>query len=221
MIRSMIPLAAAMLVSCGPKGSAPTPAAEPAPVHDAAPEPMPEPAPAPPAEPNADFQASLTFAGGKSVSGHVVRVERGDDWYGERGWVDGPAIKLAVELERGSDARDAAWEEIATLSISYGSEIDCQFDSSYQPMMYMCVLRTDSKATLTDGSTWDVASRYKWRFTFGDGTAQEFYIDKLPARAQDVPRPGLNEENPDMYPPLRDQVTTEAGTGLTKVKITP
>jgi hypothetical protein len=156
------------------------------------------------------------------VQGRVVRVERGQDWYAEEGWLDTPN-KLTLTLEGNGTALDAPWPDITSVHIRYGGtdEIDCQYDSRYTPYMYMCVLRTRSSATTTDGRTWEVSSRHRWRFTFEDGTEAEFFANKLPVREQDVPRPGMASENHEMYRRLQKQVLEEASRAVTHLELRP
>jgi len=172
--------------------------------------------------PNIDLGATVTFADGTRTEGRLIRVERTKDWYGEEGWVDTPQ-KLTLALEGNGTALDAPWTDISSVDIRYGGadEIDCQYDSGYAPYMYMCVLRTRSTATTTDGRTWEVSSRHRWRFTFADGTETEFYANKLPVREQDVPRPGMATENHEMYRRLQKQVLDEASHAVTHLELRP
>ena len=223
---------ALVLVACGPK-TPPTPAASEAaatatapaaPVAAAAPEPEPEPEIAAPPASNASFTAKLTFADGRVKQGKVVRVERGDDWYAESGWVDS-ASKLMVTLEGNGTQKDVKWDDIGTIDIKYGdrSSLDCSYDSAFNPWMYMCALRTTSTAKTDDGGSWSIASRHKWRFSFSDGTSEEFYILKLPERAQDTKEVDINDtvtENYELYGRLQTDAMANAKKSLTRIEIT-
>lgn len=219
-----------VIAACGPKAPPAAPAADAVP--DApAPPPPPPPAPEPeaPAEPpppasNADFDATLTFADGRSVSGHVVRVERGSDWYAEDGWVDSTS-KLTVTLESGGTQTESTWNDISEVAIAYGdrSSIDCSYDSRFSPWMYMCTLKTTTTVTAADGKSWDAVTRYKWKFTFEDGNSEEFYVFKLPVRQQDDAVVDLKSEseNYELYGALQTKAVSDAKSGLTKITITP
>jgi hypothetical protein len=218
-----------LLAACAKK----SPEAAPAP---AAPKPAPvEAAPAPPAEeeggihgsrpaePNAHFGVAITMANGEQLKENVVRVERSEDWYGETGWTDDPN-KLTVTLEAGGTEIEAPWSDISRIDITYKDKeaIDCQYDSSYTPMMYMCVMPTTTKVRTKDGKTWDAASRHKWKFTFESGKVEEFWIWKLPAREQEaeVPSLGTMTENTALYLKLQDQLMkSKAGRVPTSIAI--
>lgn len=210
------------------KAAEPPPAAEaPAPAPEPTPAPEPEPAPeAAPAEKaaNADFKATVTFADGTTKAGHVKRVERGDDWYAERGWVD-DANKLTVNLQGNGTEVDKAWTDIASIDVKYGGkgDIDCTYESEYTPWMYSCLLRSTTTVKTTDGKTWQSGSKHKWRFVFDDGSTAEFYIYKLPAREQDSQQVELdttNPENYELYGKLQAQLMKDVQSAVTKIVIT-
>jgi hypothetical protein len=215
------------LFACGKKeASAPPAASEPAsaaPVEAPTPDPPADdpPVAAAPSAPvsNANFRASLTRANGSTVSGKVVRVERGVDWYAEEGWAD-DAKSVRVQVEAASSLSDLAWADIARIDLTYSaarSDIDCQYDSNFTPWMYICTLRTTANVKTVDAKAWQVASRHKWRFTFEDGSQVEFYASKLPAREQDQATPGMdNVENYDLYGKLQARVLEDAKTTAVK-----
>ncbi len=211
-----------ILAACGPKTPS-TPSEAPVPVTPDLPE---VPEPPPPAEPeapvaNADFGVSMTFADGRRQGGRVIRVERAIDFYGASGWTDRD-IKRTVSLSASGTSRDAHWDEIREIDIDYGagaSDISCQYDSSQMPWVYVCTLPTTTRATATDGSTWDVSSRQKWRFIFANGTIEEFYLFKLPVRQPDLEGGRRNMENPAMYVQLREEVQQAATTALTRIVV--
>jgi hypothetical protein len=211
-----------LLLSAGCKKATPEPAAPaPAPVPAPEPEPEPEPEPAsvtsavvPPAERehNADFTAAITFADGTNQKGEVVRVERTEDWFGEDGWTGDPA-HLKVTLEGAGTEIEAPWTDIARIDITYGTtpgDVDCTYDSSYDPAMYMCVNRTTTKVKTKDGKSWTGVDRHKWMFVFSSGEAPEFYLHKLSARQQEaeVPDLGTVNENTALYQKLQDDLAT-------------
>jgi hypothetical protein len=199
-------------------------------------EPVPAPAPAPAPEPdvvavpseggepttavlppaerehNADFNASIVFVDGSGQKGQVVRVERTEDWYGEDGWTAAPG-DLQVTLEGNGTEVQVPWTDIARVDIAYGStpsDVDCSYDSSYDPAMYMCVNRTTTKVKTRDGKTWEGIDRHKWLFVFSSGDTAEFYVHKLPVREQEegVPALGTVSENTELYQKLQGELAT-------------
>jgi len=198
-------LAALLSVGCGANKSSPAPppapvvetpapvVEAPAPVVEAPPshaaERPPEPAPS-----NIDATVAIAFADGTVTKGHLVRVERSEDWHAEKGWTDRD-LKLTVTLEDGDTEIEAQWTELSSIDIAYGdkSDVNCSFDSSYTPAMYECVLGTTPMAKLTDGRAKKVIARHKWRFTFASGDVEEFWLYKLPHRRQEVEIPQLGD----------------------------
>lgn len=209
-----------LLVACGHKA----PVESPAPAAPAAPAPVvppPAPAPAPAPEPasaverppaerphNADFMVAVTWADGSGSKGHVVRVERSEDWFGDA-WTDA-AGKLTVDLETDSESTSKPWSDLRTVSVTYLSrqDIDCAMDSSFTPVMYQCTLRTDSSVKTADGKAWKAADNHKWRLILETGDVLEFWIYKLPARVQEdaVPELGTTAENVQLYTTLQDEL---------------
>ena len=222
---AVVASAALLLVACGKK-KAPEAAADatpattapaPAPEPEAPPEPEPEPEPEPPKS-NADFNAVITLVDGTTHSGHVKRVERGHDWYAENGYSDDSG-DLKLELEGNGTLVEKTWDEIDRIDIAYEgrSGIDCTYDSNFTPWMYMCVLRNTPKTRTTDGKTWTVTTRNKWKFPFDDDSEVEFYVHKLPAREQDDEAAGLDSvENYDLYGKLQGSVMELAKTSAVK-----
>ena len=226
-------LALSMMFAAEAKKPSPAPAAAPAPPPVAAPAPAPEPEPEPvaavtPPEQrphNANFYATISWADGSVTKGNVVRVERSEDWYGEQGWTDVES-KLKVTLEGGGTEIDSAWTNLSSVTITYGSPVDadCTNDSSFEPAMYMCVLRNTTAAKTRDGKSWQVADRHKWLFVFSSGSVAEFYVSKLPARKQDdTTEEGLNssitEQETRLYGSLQAELT-QLRTGKVPKSIT-
>lgn len=225
-----LPLAL-LAFGCGGK-TPPAAGGEPAPAATApatttsapAPAPMPEPEAAPaPKPPNADFKATITFADGKTKSGHVNRVERAEDWYGESGWTDKP-VKLTVTVEKAGAEAEKQWTDFSEITIAYGksTDMDCFFESSFDPVMYTCALRTTTNGKLADGSAVEVTVRNKWRFTYDDGSTVEFYLFKLPERAPDDTPASLDnigKENQALYITLQDRAMATAKSAPTKIVI--
>ena len=203
----------------------PTPVPEPAappPVVERE-EPPPPPVEKPP-EPNANFEATITRADGSELSGTVIRVERGADFYADRGWTD-QASKLTVTLEKGSTARDVSWTDIREVNIAYASDredIDCQYDSAFTPWMYMCVLRTTASVVTADQARMDSTTRHRWRFTFEGGDVQEFYLHKFPVRMQDTDDSAIPSENHALYADLQTKVIqlSKSESAVTRIAIT-
>jgi len=218
-----------LLAACGPKeppqSAATAPA--PAPVAEApAPEPEPEAAPEPPADiTNADLNITVTTAGGTSKGGHVKRIERSVDWFADEGWST-DTKDLKISLEKGNSAKDVTWSEIKSIGIVPGAvtDVDCLYDSNFSPWMYDCTIKTTATVALKDGSTgWTVANRHKWRLTYDDGSQQEFWLYKLPAREQDdrvVDLDTTNPENFELYTKLQTRLKSEVKTTMiTKVVV--
>jgi hypothetical protein len=219
-------------LACGPKKS-PTPAvsgdtpnapAESVPTTTPVLEPEPEPEPA--LVPNADFQATLSFADGSTKSGHVVRIERGEDFFADKGWTD-RASRLTLGLEQGDEAIDADWSSVKTIDIRYArtTDIDCLYDSTFNPWMYMCVLKSSPSIRTTDGKSWTSTSRHKWKFTFEDESTVEFYVYKLPNRIQDdkeVEFGGAESQNFALYKQLQDGlVEILKTTAIKRISLSP
>lgn len=218
-----------LLAACGPKTPPPAPAEPaPAPAPVAAAEPEPEPEPEPPAPPpsNADFNATVTRADGTATSGHVKRVERSTDWFGEADWsTEAKDVKLS--LEKGNTGKDVTWAEIKSIAIVPGkvpADADCVYDSNWTPWMYDCTVKTAPTFTLKDGSTgWTTTDRHKWRLTLDNDTSVEFWLYKHPARQQDekvVDLETTNPENFELYSALQDRLRQEIKTTMvTKVSV--
>ena len=219
-----------LLLGCGKKGgpapvaSEPPPVAAPAPAPVSAPEPEPAAAEAPPsARPhNVDFGATIVFADGSSEKGKVVRVERTEDWFGDSGWTDAEN-KLGVTLEGGGTEIVSSWGDIRQVDVGYGDkdDVDCSYDSSFTPTMYICTLRTTTKVKTKDGKVWDAADRHKWLFVFESGAAHEFWISKLSIRRQEeeVPSLGTVTENTELYATLQKDLLVDK-TGKVPKSIT-
>lgn len=187
----------------------------------ATPAPPPPSAAPPPSEPvksNVSFNAAIT-RGGKVHSGHVVRVERGIDFYGDKGWADS-GLRLYVTLEQGGKESEHPWTDISTIDIKYGGrpDLDCTYESETTPWTYTCTLKTTPVVKTTDGKTWTAVSRHLWRFTFEDGTTEEFALNKSFARAQDTKE--TDEESAAMYVQLQAQALKDVANNVTKIVIT-
>ncbi len=220
MIKLLLPL---LLLACGPK-KAPEPAASPvaAPVAEAAtpePEAAPEPPPPPPDVVNADLKVTITYGNGSTKSGHVKRVERSTDWYGEQDW-DQDKGKLKISGEQGNSAKEITWDLVKSITVVPGkvpSEVDCVYDSNWSPWMYDCTVKTVGTVVLKDGTKWTVANRHKWRLTFDDGSSAEMWLYKHPAREQDsrvMELDTANPENLELYTKLQNRIREEVKTTL-------
>ena len=186
----------------------------------------PEPEPEPEVVSNADFTAHITHGDGTTTKGHVKRVERSEGWYGEKGWTDA-AAKLTVTLEGNGTEVESPWTDIKSISLKYGAkaDIDCQFDSEYTPIMYMCVLPSTGTVSDSDGKTWTAGNRHKWRFYFDNDRVEEFWIKKLPEREQESESAESgdgSQQNTELYEKLQKQVLDRAAsTAVTKIEINP
>lgn len=209
-----------------PPAPPPAPAAPAAPVPAPTPPSVEEPQPQAPAARNADFQAVLTHADGTVTKGRVVRVERGADRYALNGWTDA-ANKLTVTLEGGGTEIEAAWKDIRQIDLKYApmTDVDCQFDTSFTPTLYLCVLKSVPTVKTADGKTWTAASLHKWRFSFEGDSNAEFYVYKLPALQQELEEASLKEggvENASLYAELQASLAAQIkGKALTRIVITP
>ncbi|MCK6515740.1 hypothetical protein L6R46_11880 [Myxococcota bacterium] len=211
------------LTACGEKKApepAPVAAVEPAPAPEPAPEPEVVPPPPEPPKPNADMNLTITYADGKTVSGHVKRIERSTDFYADAGWEDAKGY-LTLTLEGNGTEKEAMWTEIGTITVTPGkipADVDCTYSSDVSPWMYTCELKTVTTATTKDAKKWTVSTRYKWRLTFDDDSQVEFWLAKYPARAQDDKVVTIDDEvgeNFDMYAKLQAQLRNDVG-GLVK-----
>jgi hypothetical protein len=224
-----LPIALLLAGGCPPKTPQPVepvPVPIPTPVPVPAPEPAPEPittaAELPPAQRphNADFTAAIDFADGTNVKGKVVRVERTEDWYGEKGWTARPE-DLKLTAEGGGAEAELPWTDITRIDITYGStpaDVDCSYDSSYDPAMYICVNRTTTKVKTKDGKAWDGIDRHKWMFVFESGETPEFWVSKPTARRQEdgVPALGTTAENTKLYQILQNELEQMRGGKVPK-----
>ena len=210
------------LIACGPKEAPPTPAAEaaPPPVEAPAPEPaVVEPPPPPPEVKNADFTVTLTKTGGQTVSGHVKRVERGEDTYGE-GWTT-EAKAMAFYVEGNGEYKKITWADVKRVNISIpnSKDFDCLYSSEYSPWMYECSLKLKSTVTTKDGKTYVADSGHKWMFVTDDDQEHTFWLKKHYARKQDDKVVGLDVTNPEnyaLYKELQDELRTQIKTDVVK-----
>ena len=204
-----------LAVGCGGKKAPPEAAAAPAspPASAAAPTPAPPPEPEvdePPAPPasNIDLNVTMRFADGSVKTGHVKRVERSTDFFGEEDW-DDSGRKLVIEAEAGTVAKDLPWTQVKSVSVFAGrvpADVSCTYNTEYTPWMYDCTLTTTGKVVDTTGKTWTISNRNKWRFTFSDDSTVEFWLYKYAARQQDdhvVDLDTTNPENLDLYAKLQ------------------
>ena len=178
-----------------------------APVEEPIEETIPEPEPKP--ESNADFNTTLTFSDGTTKSGHVIRVEASTDSYGMKDWLDSES-RLTIFAEAGNTAKDLAWNEIKSISISpKSSPINCVYESDWSPWLYVCTKKTTTSLTDAEGKKWSANATNKWRFYFDDDTEVEFWIQNIRAMRQDTVEVELGMdayENPDLYAQLRSEV---------------
>ena len=216
------------LLACA---SSPTPEppapVEPAPVEVAPepePEPEPEPAPPPPPPVNADLNVVIKYANGETKSGHIKRIERSSDWYGEKEWYTADnRITLTLEANNGQES-EVAWTDINSMTVRPGnaSNSDCSYESDYVPWMYTCEVRNSSSASLKAGGRLSITSRHKWRLTFDDDSQVEFWLYKHAARMQDGGDVEFGmelSENYEIYQQLQQQLREELRSIVTSIKI--
>ena len=214
-----------LLAGCGKK-EAPSSAADAVAAAQSAPTaaPEPDPEPAPPAAParppsNVDLTVTVTFADGTTKSGHVFRLERSDDFYGEDVW-SGETADIKLSADGGSEFKKLAWTEISSITIKPGAfpaDVNCTYDSQYMPWMHECNIKVTATITDTSGKRWTADSGQKWKLVFDDDTAVEFWLKKHYAREQDTKEPSLEEEmtqNPDLFVKLNQRLKEDIRAGL-------
>lgn len=168
---------------------------------------------------NVALKVSLTTTGGKSKSGNVIRIERGEDIYGEKGWLDDEkSLKFYVESDK--ETKKITWPEVKTISIKVvnAKDIDCLYSSDYTPWMYECGVKLTAQLTTKDGKRYTADSGHKWRFFFDDGTESEFWLKRHYSHQQDD-RPvqlGDDTENRALYMALQTELKAELKSSLTK-----
>ena len=214
---------ALLLAACGPKDAPPASAPEaPEPSTEAAPAEEPavvEPPPPPPEVINADFTMTMTNAAGEVVSGHVKRVERGENIYGE-GWTTAEK-DVQFYVEGNGEYKKIGWSEVKRISVSVPNtkDFDCLYSSEYSPWMYECSVKLKSVVTTTDGKSYVADTGHKWKFVTDDGTEHSFWLKKHYARQQDESVVDLEVTNPEnyaLYGELQAQLRTEMKSVLTK-----
>lgn len=211
------------------KDQPPPPPAEPPPVEvapapPAEPAPPPEPPKPPPAVDNADFRITLTYADKTTRSGHVKRLERSADWFGEGEWST-EAGNLVLTLASGATEVSKPFTDIKAVTITQGKpseDTDCSYDSEFTPWMYDCTLKTPTKVVTKDGKSWTTETRNKWRVTFDDDSQAEFWFAKYPVREQDSQTTAADEnadENTQMYVDLQVRLRTEVKTAVVGIQV--
>ncbi len=167
--------------------------------------PMPDPKPVS----NVDFNATINFSDGSSKSGHVIRVEVSSDFYGMKDWLDKES-RLTLFAESGSTAKDLAWTEIKSISVSPKSgDINCVYESDWMPWLYICTNKTNTSLVDLEGKKWGVDAKNKWKFYFDDEEEVEFWIQNYRALQQDTVEVELGMEayeNPELYSQLQNEV---------------
>ena len=118
-------LAATLLfAACGekkaPEAAAAAAVEEAAPVAEApAPEPEPEPPP-PQVVDNVDLTITFARSDGSQQAGHVKRIERSSDWWGEADWLT-DAAKTTLTLEGGGTEIEVGWDQIKQITVASGN----------------------------------------------------------------------------------------------------
>jgi hypothetical protein len=179
--------------------------------------PVEPPPPAPPAK-NADFSVTIAHTGGASTVGHVYRVERAEDIYGDKGWTD-EAKKLLFYVEGTGEYKKIAWSDVNRITIRVKDVKDqsCVYSSDYSPWMYECSVKLTSSLTTKGGKTYTADSGHKWRFFLDDDKEVEFWLKRHYSREQDSEVVGLdhgNPENYELYGKLQQQLKDEVKSGL-------
>jgi len=180
------------------------------------PEPMAEPPPPPPPAKNADFNISLTRAGGEAITGHVFRIERGIDTYGDKGWTDAEK-DLKFYVEGNGEYKKIPWSDVkrVSLKVKDSKDTSCVYSSDYSPWMYECSVKLTPTLTTKDGKTYMADTGHKWRFFLDGGQEVEFWLKRHYAREQDTEVVGLDQGNPEnheLYGKLQQQLREEVKT---------
>ena len=209
------------MTGCGPKDTPPVPAATtPPPAETPEPEPVvEEPPPPPPEVKNADFTVNLTKADGSSVSGHVKRIERGENTYGDAWTTEEKA--MAFYVEGNGEYKKIKWSDVKRVSISIpnSKDFDCLYSSEYSPWMYECSLKLKSTVTTQDGKSYVADSGHIWKFVTDDNAEHTFWLKKHYARKQDDKVVDLGVDNPEnyaLYGELQAQLRNELKGSLVK-----
>lgn len=168
---------------------------------------------------NVSLKVSLTSADGKTKGGQVIRIERGQDIYGDKGWLDDEkSLKFYVESSK--EYKKITWAEVKSVSIKVtnAKEIDCLYSSDYTPWMYECGVKLAASLTTKDGKRYTADSGHKWRFFFEDGSESEFWLKRHYARQQDerAVQLGDDTENRDLYKALQTELKAEIKGALIK-----
>ncbi len=192
------------------------PAPEPAPPEPAPPEPV-EPAPAPRLK-NVTLNVTVTTVGGSSRSIAVTGLERAEDFHADRGWTSASG-DLKITLEVGKSEKEVAWTEVKSITIVPGKmpdDVDCSYNSDFNPFMYECSIRTTTTAVLKDGTKGAVITRNKWRLSPEEGAAAEFYLYKHTERMQGEATEEDQFEDPGMYTKLQQAMRESLKTTVVK-----
>jgi hypothetical protein len=222
MILTLLLLPTAALAK--PKAKTEPPPPPPPPVAEPAPAPAPEapaeaaPPPEAPRLKNVSMNVTLTMADGSSKSMAVTGLERADGFHADRGWLS-DAGDLKITLEAGKSEKEVTWADIKSISITPGKmpdDVDCSYNSDFNPFMYECSLRTTTVATLKDGSKGTVITRHKWRLSTDEAGSAEFYLYKHTERMQGPETDGDQFEDPGMYTKLQEALRETLKTSLVK-----
>ena len=174
---------------------------------------------APPGVTNADFGVTLTAADGTKHTGHIKRIERGEDTYAASWTTADKAMSFYVEGN--GEYKKIEWTDVKRVSISIpnAKDFDCLYSSDFSPWMYECSLKLKATVTTKDGKSYAADSGKKWKFVTDDGTAHTFWLKKHYARQQDEKVVGLEVGNPEnyaLYGALQAQLRTEIKGSLIK-----
>lgn len=196
---------------------APAPAVEaPAPVE--AP-PVEEAPPPPPARlKNVSMRVTLAMADGSTKSMDVTGLERAEDFHADTGWTSS-AGSLKITLEVGKTEKEVSWSDLKSITIAPGKmpdDVDCSYNSDFNPFMYECSIRTTTTAVLKDGSKGVVITRNKWRLSSEESGAAEFYLSKHTERMQGEATDGDQFEDPGMYTKIQQALRETLKTNLVK-----
>ena len=182
-------------------------------------DPAPEAAGPAPVERNADLKISLSTVDGKTKSGHVIRIERGEDISGEKGWKsDEKSLKFYVESAK--EYKKITWAEVKSVTVKLvdAKDVSCLYSSDFTPWMYECSVKLSAQLTTKDGKRYTADTGHKWRFYFEDGSESELWLKRHYAHQQDERQVQLGDdtENRELYKALQNQLRSEIKSTLIK-----
>ncbi len=131
---------------------------------------------------------TVSMVDGKSHSGTLTHVFRGDDWYG-----NDPEKNTGISVAADVNLFDTDWKNIKSISVSRpntSSDMDCYSDEDKDPILWECTLKQVSTVRMREkhefSGTYKVDTRETFTFVFDNdaSTAVTFRLYKLVANTQ-------------------------------------